>query len=161
MTRRILYVALFAVGLVAVGLARAAADEPKPKLPQAVVDALSSKFPEAKIVQWTKETENGLVIYDIEVSRAGRKAEADIAEDGAIQNFEREFDAAKLPQAVRDAAENRYPRSKLKEVMELTEIKDKREVDAGFEIVLETPDKKEVEIAVTRDGKIYEDSGAK
>jgi len=137
-----------------------ASDEPKDldKIPKPVMDSLKAKFPNAKIEKWTKETENGKVIYDLEFRQNGRKAEADIAEDGAIQNCEREFDAKKLPAAVVEAVEKRYPKSKMKEVLECTELKDKKEVHAGFEIVLETEAKKSVELTVAKDGKILEDS---
>jgi preprotein translocase subunit SecD len=151
-----------AVFVLAATVARAG-DEPKDldKIPKAVMDALKAKFPKAKIDKWTKETEDGKVIYDLEFKEDGRKAEADIAEDGTIQNFEKEFDAKDLPKAVTDAVEQKYPKSKMKEIMEITEIKDKKEVHGGFEIVLETADKKEVEVTVAKDGKILEDSGAK
>jgi hypothetical protein len=140
-----------------------AADEPKDldKIPKAVMDALKAKFPKAKIDKWTKETEDGKVMCDIEFKVDGRKTEADIAEDGTILNFEKEFDAKDLPRAVTDAVEKKYPKSKMKEVMEITEIKDKKEAHGGYEITLETADKKDVEVVVAKDGKILEDSGAK
>jgi uncharacterized membrane protein YkoI len=154
---------LAAAVLVLMAAVARAEDEPKDldKIPKAVMDALKAKFPRAKIDKWTKETENGKVVYDIEFKQDGRKAEADIAEDGTILNFEKEFDAKDLPKAVTDAVEKKYPKAKMKEVMEITEIKDKKEVHGGFEIVLETADKKEVEVTVAKDGKILEDSGAK
>ena len=141
-----------------------AGDEPKDldKIPKAVMDALKAKFPRAKIDKWTKENEKGKVVYDIEFKQDGRKAEADIEEDGTIQNFEQEFDAKDLPKAVTEAVEKKYPKAKMKEVMEITEIKDKKEVHGGFEIVLETADKKEVELTIAKDGKILEeDTGDK
>ena len=140
-----------------------AEDEPKDldKIPKAVMESLKAKFPKAKITKWTKETENGKVVYDIEFKQDGKKAEADIFEDGAIQNFEKEFDAKDLPKAVTEAVEKKYPKAKMKEVMEITEIKDKKEVHGGFEIVLETADKKEVEVTIAKDGKVLEDGGAK
>jgi len=140
-----------------------AADEPKDldKIPKAVMDALKAKFPNAKIDKWTKENDKGKVVYDIEFKENGKKAEADIFEDGTLQNFEKEFDAKELPKAVTDAVEKKYPKAKMKEVMEVTEIKDKKEVHGGFEIVLETADKKEVEVVVSKEGKILEDSTEK
>jgi hypothetical protein len=131
------------------------------KVPKAVMDALKAKFPKAKIDKWTKETENGNVVYDIEFKDEGRKTEADIGEDGTFLNFENEFDAKNLPKAVTAAVEKKYPKATMKEVMEITEIKDKKEVHGGFEIVLETADKKNVEVTVAKDGKIHEDSGEK
>ncbi len=140
------------------------ADEPKDldKIPKPVMEALKAKFPDAKIRKWTKETEKGRVVYDIEFNQAnGKKAEADIFEDGTIENFEKEFDAKDLPEAVTAAVEKKYPKAKMKEVMEITEIMDKKEVHGGFEIVLETAEKKEVEVTVSKEGKILEDSGEK
>ncbi len=139
------------------------ADEPKDldKIPKAVMDALKAKFPSAKITKWSKETEKGKVVYDLEFAQNGRKAEADIEEDGTIQNFEKEFDAKDLPKAVTEAVAKRYPKAQMKEVMEITEIKNKKEVHGGFEIVLRTADNRSVEVTIARDGKVLEDSGSK
>ncbi len=73
----------------------------------------------------------------------------------------REFDAKDLPEAVTAAVAKQHSKAKMKEVMEITEIKEKKEVHGGFEIVLETGDKKDVEVTVSKDGKILEDSGEK
>jgi hypothetical protein len=141
-----------------------AKDKDKPdtdKIPKAVMDTLKAKFPKAEITKWTKEKEDGKVVYDIEFKNEGKKTEADIAEDGTLLNFEKEFPAKDLPEAVTKAVEKKYPKSTIKEVMEITEIKDKKETHGGFEITLETADKKSVEVTVAKDGKILEDSGDK
>jgi len=153
--------ALAAIGLVSIARAD---DEPKDldKIPKAVMDTLKGKFPGAKIRKWTKETENGKVVYDIEFTQKnGKKAEADIFENGTIENYEIEFDAKDLPKAVTEAVEKKYPKSKMKEVMEITEVKDGKESHGGFEIVLETAAKKDVEVTVSKEGKILEDSSEK
>ena len=49
----------------------------------------------------------------------------------------------------------------MKEIMEVTEVKGKTEKLEGYEVNLETADKKEVEVTVAPDGKILEDSGDK
>lgn len=138
-----------------------AADQPKDldKIPPRVLDALNAKFPRAAIEKWTKEREHGKTIYDIEFTAGGRKAEADIAENGTIQNFETQFDPAQLPKPVADAVARKYPKSRMKEVLQITEIKNKKEVDGGFEIVIETAGKQEVELTIARSGKVLEDSG--
>ena len=158
-----LFGGLTAIALLFTASAARAGDEPKDldKIPKAVMDALKAKFPKAKIDKWSKETENGKVVFDIEFKVEGHKTEADIGEDGTVLNFEKEFNAKDLPKAVTDAVEKKYPKAKMKEVMEITEIKDKKEVHGGFEIVLETVDKKNVEVTVAKDGKIHEDSGEK
>lgn len=131
------------------------------KIPKVVMDTLKSKFPKPEITKCTKEKEGGAVIYDIELKQDGRKCEADIKEDGTLMNFEKEVELKDLPEAVTKAVEKKYPKSKLKEAMECTEIKDKKEVMEGYEITLETADKKSVEVLVGPDGKIKEDSGEK
>lgn len=157
--RRLSCVAVLA-GLLMVTTAARAQDEPKDvdKIPKKVMDALKDKFPKAKIHKWTKETEAGSVIYDIEFKEKDRKCEADIKEDGTYINFEREVAARDLPEAVTKAVEKKYPKYTPKEIMEITDVKGDKEKLEGYEIVLETADKKEVEVTVAPDGKILEDS---
>ena len=131
------------------------------KIPKKVMDALKTRFPKAEIHKWTKENEGGNVVYDIEFKQEGRKFEADIKEDGTIVNWEKEIAAKDLPDAVKKAVDKKYPKATLKEIMEITEVKDKKEALHGYEVVLLTADRKRVEVTVAPDGKILEDSGAK
>src|SRR5262245_49825740 len=135
---------------------------PLDKIPKAVMDALLSKFPKAKIEKCTKAKEGGAVVYDIEFKQqSGRKGEADIKEDGTYINYEKEIDAKDLPKAVRDAIEKKYPKSTLKVIMEETEVKGKDEKLSAYEVVLVAADNREVEVRVSPEGKILEDTGAK
>jgi uncharacterized membrane protein YkoI len=129
------------------------------EIPQVVMHTLKAKFPEAEINKWTKEKEGDIVIYDIEFKQQDRKFEADIREDGTIHNWEKEITATNLPEAIKKAVEEKYPNSNLKEIMEITAVKDGQDALEGYEVVLETADKKEVEVTVAPDGKIVEDSG--
>ncbi len=139
-----------------------AQDKDKPgldKIPKKVMDALKAKFPKAEIHKWTKEKEGETVVYDIEFKQKGRKFEADIKEDGTIHNWEKEIAAKDLPKPVKKAVEKKYPKSTLKEIMAITAVKDGKDAPEGFEVVLETADKKAAEVTVAPDGKILEDSG--
>lgn len=145
-------------GLLAV--CNAQAQDKKPDLsqiPKAVMDTLKAKFPKAEIHKWTKEKEGNDVIYDIEFKQSGQKFEADIKEDGTIHNWEKEIASKDLPDAVRKVVEQKFPKAKLREIMQVTEVKDKKDVLEGYEIVLETADKKAIEIMVAPDGKILEE----
>jgi hypothetical protein len=124
------------------------------KIPKAVMDALRSKFPKPEITKWEKATEKGDVIYDIEFKYKGRKCEMDVKEDGTIINIEREIKAKELPTAVTRAVDKKYPKATLKEIMEIKEVKGKKEILEGYELVLETADRKNVELTVAPDGKI-------
>ena len=129
------------------------------EIPQAVMKTLKAKFPDTKIHKWTKEKEGDVVIYDIEFKQQDRKFEADIKEDGTIHNWEKEIAAVDLPEAVKKAVEEKYPNSNLKEIMKITAVVDGQDVLDGYEVVLETADKKGVEVTVAPDGRIVEDSG--
>ncbi len=162
--RRWCAAALAAAVLAAGAAAQEKKDDKKPhldKVPKKVLDALKAKFPKAEVHKLTVEKEGDKVVYDIEFTQDKRKFEADVFEDGTIQNWEREVPAKDLPKAVTDAVEKRYPKATLKEVMEVFDVKDGKDTPGGFEITLETADKKSVEVTVTADGKITEDSGEK
>jgi len=130
-------------------------------IPPKVVDALKAKFPKAEIDKWTKETENGTVLYDIEFKEQGQKLEADIKEDGTIHNWEKAITASDLPMTVHKTVKQKYPKGKMKEIMRITAVKERNDQLEGYEIVLKLHGRKDVEVTVTPDGKLVEDSGAK
>ena len=134
---------------------------PLNKIPKAVMDALKGKFPNAKIDKCAKEKEGDDTVYDIEFKVAGHKYEADIKENGDFVNYEKEIAAKDLPKAVKKAIDKKYPKATLKEVMEETEVKGKDEKLSAYEVVLVTADKKSLELRLSPDGKILEDSSEK
>jgi hypothetical protein len=127
------------------------------QIPQKVMDALKAKFPEFKIEKWTKEQEGDIVIYDFEFTQGGHKFEADIKEDGTINNWEKAIAAKDLPEAVWNTVNNKYPSAKLIEIMEITAINEGKDQLEGYEIVLKTSDKEQIEITVAPDGIILEE----
>ena len=132
-----------------------------PKLPKPVQDAFQTRFPSAVISKVTKEKKKVLVVYDIEFRQGGRKLEADFAADGRIQSWEQEVAAGDLPAAVRASVDQRYPQPALKEAMKIIAVTAGRESLEGYELVLKPQGRREVEMTLTPDGKIVEDSGAK
>jgi len=122
------------------------------KLPPKVAEALKARFPGAMITQVTKEMENGEVVYDIEMTKNGRKHEMDCKEDGTIVDIQNEIAVKDLPAAAVNAIKAQYPNSTIKEVGEILVVKDKKETRDHFEVLIETPDKKEVELTVSLDG---------
>jgi hypothetical protein len=150
------------VPLLLVMTARAPAQEEvvsPDKIPKAVMDALLAKFPQAKIDKCTKAKEGDDVVYDIEFKQEARKCEADIKENGNYINYEKAIAAGDLPKAVRDAIEKKYPKATLTEAMEETEVMGKAEKLSAYEVVLVTADKKDVEVRLSPEGKILEDTG--
>ena len=128
------------------------------KIPKKVMDTLKAKFPKAEITKWTIGKEDGKEVYDIEFKQGEKKFEADIFTDGTIHNWEEGMAAKDLPEAVTKTGEKKYPKSTLKVVMRVTAVKNGKDELEGFEITLDTADKKEVEVTVNPAGKIVEDS---
>jgi hypothetical protein len=163
MRRSVVLLGAFTLFLV-IGTAEVRSQEeavPQDKIPKAVMDSLLAKFPQAKIDKCVKEKEGGDIIYDIEFKQEGRNCEADIKENGIYLNYEKAVAAKDLPKAVSDAIEKRYPKATLNEVMEETEVKGRDEKLSAYEVVLVTADKKDVEVKLSPDGKVLEDTGAK
>jgi len=157
-------VTVVVAGLLAVGTLAADDKKDKPdtaKIPKAVMDALKAKFPKAEITKWTEETEEGKKVYDIEFTMGDVKHEADLFEDGTLHNWEKEIAVKDLPDAVKKAADKKYPKATVKEAMQVTGVKDKKEALDGYEVLLVTADKKEVELMIDPEGKILEDSTEK
>jgi len=130
------------------------------KIPKSVKDALLAKFPKAKIDKCTKAKEGDDVVYDIEFQQEGRKCEADIKDKGTYINYEKAIEGKDLPKAVKDAIKKKYPKATRKEIMAETEVMGKVEKLSAYEVVLETTDNKKVEVKVSPEGKILEDTGA-
>jgi hypothetical protein len=129
------------------------------KIPKEVMDALMIKFPKAEIRQWTKEQENDLIVYDIEFRQENIKFEADIRENGVIHNWEKEITVQDLPEIVQKVVKIQYQGYLTQEIMQITDVTNGLESLEGYEIVLQTANKKNVEVTLAPDGTILEDSG--
>ena len=145
--------AVAVIGLVAVGGSVAAdkAEKLSPdKLPKAVAEAIKARFPGGKVTSAEKETEDGKVVYDIELTAGGLKYEMDIHEDGTVIEIEKEV--KEVPAAVARAIEGKYPKAKVVEVMERSLVKDKKETPVDYEVTI-AADGKKSEVIVSLDGK--------
>jgi hypothetical protein len=159
------FVALTAVTLLAVPTActrgEQTADEGEEtlglgRIPSQVMATLTARFPGAEIQQWTREEEDGVVLYDFEFLQQGQKLEADIREDGSIHNWEREIPADELTEAVVAAVESEYPGFTHREIMAITAVVEGVETLEGYEIVFEAADGTAIEVMVTPEGVIAE-----
>ena len=137
-----------------------AQDEPVAagKLPQKVMATLKARFPGASITTATKTVENGGIVYDVEMTRNGRKHEMDVREDGSIVNFENEIGVKDLPRAVIEAVNAAYPQCTITEAMEVMVIKNQKDTVEEYEVLIVTAGKKELELTVSPDGKSIEAS---
>jgi uncharacterized membrane protein YkoI len=130
------------------------------KLPKKIKAAIQHRFPGAKVTSAERETEEGQVVYDIELKHKGRKYEMDIKKDGTIIEIEKEVAAAKVPEALTKAVKAKYPKATIKEVMEVNKVAGRKEMPDHYEVVIVNGGK-EMEIEVSLDGKIKAGKGEK
>lgn len=148
------------VGLLAViGLARAE-DVPLDKVPANIMKVVKKRHPAAELTKVTKEVENNVVLFDVELKEKGRKYEMDIREDGTVIDVEKEIDLKDLPAIVAKAVEDKYPKSTIVEIMEISKVNGAEETRDHYEVVLTTADKKKVEVEVGLDGKIRKEESS-
>jgi hypothetical protein len=131
---------------------RAAEKIPLDKVPEKIMAALKARFPDIELKSVEKETEDGAVIFDVELKEKGRKYEADIKEDGTIFEIEKEVAAKDFPADCAAAVKAKYPKAKIEEIMEVNKVDGKKETPDHYEVVL-NDGKKSFETVVSLDGK--------
>src|SRR5579871_4351350 len=137
----------------------AQADDTKPekltldKAPKAVQNAVNGRFPGGEVTSLTKETEDGKVVFDVELKHQGRKYEMDVHEDGTIVEIEKEVALKDAPAALAKTVAAKFPQGKITEIMEVNTVKGKTETPDHYEVTVEIAGKKSEEILVSLDGK--------
>jgi hypothetical protein len=131
------------------------ADEEKialDKLPKAIVDAVKAKFPDAELVGAEKETENGKTQYEVSIKNKKDKLDIIFTPEGKIVAIEKLIEAKDLPKPVTEALDAKYPKATIKKAEEIT-----KDDKVTFEVVIETADKKKLEVVFDPKGKIVEE----
>ncbi len=148
-------IAVMLIVALSAAFARASEEKIKPDdLPKSVAKSLATRFPGLTITSATKETESdGKVIFDIELKQKNRKYETDIQKDGTILEVEKEIMAKDWSNELRSTVEAKFPKGKIKEVLEVNKVTGGKEVPQHFEVDVETADKKSEEILISLDGR--------
>ncbi|SIO41638.1 Putative beta-lactamase-inhibitor-like, PepSY-like [Singulisphaera sp. GP187] len=110
------------VGSLVLGAAAGADEEsiPVDKLPAAVLKATKAKFPTAKIEEASKEVEDGVTTYEVELKVDGHAVDLALKADGTILEIEKEVAVEKLPEAVKATLAAKFPNVKIKKAEEIT-----------------------------------------
>lgn len=127
---------------------------PLDKVPSAVKETVKKRFPNAEIVGAAKETENGKVTFELNLKDNGQNIDVILTSEGALETIEKEIAAKDLPKVVADAVAAKYPKATYKKYEEVFKIKDGKETLEYYEVVINTGDKKDLEVEITPEGKI-------
>jgi uncharacterized membrane protein YkoI len=153
----ILFGSAILCGLVVAGMP-ARADEknvPLDKVPKAVMDAVKSKYPDAKVRTAATEKEEGKTVYEISLTYKNHNYDVTFTPEGKIVDVEKEIDAKELPKVVAKALRTKYPKATFKIVEELSKGDDKV---SGYEVLLVTAEKKTFEVELDTKGKIVKET---
>jgi hypothetical protein len=121
--------------------------------PLTVRKAIEGRFPGAKVTTTERETENGEVVFEVQLTHKDCKYEMHIKEDGTIEAIEKEIELKEVPEIVLKAVKDKYPDATIQGAMKVDKVKDKKETLDHYLIAVKIGDKKK-EITVSLDGNV-------
>jgi len=126
---------------------------PLDKLPKAVVQAVTSKFPKAMMDSAVKATADGKTSYEVTLKAGKFGIDVTVTSEGKIVQVEREMAITDLPKPVADAFHATYPKVKVKRIEELS----KEDRIISYELLIETPANKTLEAYFDPQGKFLQE----
>jgi uncharacterized membrane protein YkoI len=128
--------------------------DPLDKAPKAVVDAVKKRFKEAELKGASKEMEKDKLVYEITIKHKGQNIDVTVTPEGEIIMLEKEIAAKQLPKPVSKVLGEKFAQAKYKIIEEIIQVDKKKEKLLYYEVLLELPDKKRLEVKIAADGKI-------
>lgn len=122
----------------------------KNEVPKAVLEAFEKAYPNAKDVEFEKETSNGKSVYEVEFKENDREREVLFDADGVILQIEESLDVKSLPEPIAKAISQAYPNATIEDAEKITK-------PDGTIIVYEVEiknDGKKLELELDANGKI-------
>lgn len=127
---------------------------PLDKVPGPVKEAIKKRFPAAKVVGAEKESANNKVTYELNLKDNGQSIDVIVTPEGVIETIEKEIAAKDLPKVVAAAVASKYPQATYQKYEEVYKIKEGKETLEYYEVIIDTSEKKGLEVEITPEGKI-------
>ena len=125
-------------------------DEVKPDIPEAILKAFQNEYPDAKITGFEQETDDSIIVYEIECTDGDTEKDVILSAEAKIIQVEQEIAVSSLPESVTKAALSAFPGAEIEEAEIVS-----RDSIVEYEIVLEVGEK-EIEALISADGTIVE-----
>ena len=112
--------------LLVAGTTSVAAQEKKiarKEVPAPVLAAFEKSFPNAKVVGYSREVEDGKTLYEIESKEGTMTRDATFTPEGTLAIVEESLPASALPKPVADAFKKQHPEAQLTLAEKVTEGK--------------------------------------
>lgn len=113
--------------------------------PQAVRDAIAKLTADKNIKQVSRETDDGVTIFEVEYESAGKSMSADLSEKGDVLIIDTKITADSLTDAASRAIKKAYPKGTIKGTEAVQEF--------YYEVIVEV-DGKRHEVKVTATGEV-------
>ena len=121
------------------------------EVPATIRTAVSKRFPNTKVSNWSKETEDGKTTYEATISGASGKRDVVYAEDASFVALEEKISVSDVPTAVKEAIAGKYPNATLRAAEKISHDSG----DPDYELDLDKAAHKEV--TVSSGGKILKE----
>ena len=128
---------------------------PLDQVPSAVKNAVTKKFPKAKMEEAEKEVKDGKTTYEIGIEEDDHDITVSLKDDGTILEIEKEIAVKDLPAAVTAAVKAKYSAGIVKKAEEVTVG-----AKVTYEVLVTQEGKKPRELALDKSGKVLEDEEA-
>ena len=153
--RRLTWIPVVTVVLVMAGPGRAQEEKvPLDKVPKAVTETLTKRFPKAEVKGASKETTDGKTVYEVTLKQDGKNIDVTLTPGGKITLIEKEVAFKDLPRPVAETLNKKYPNAKYSIIEEVIKVEGTKETLEYYEAHLTTADKKAIEAEVLPDGKL-------
>ena len=83
-------------------------------VPKAILDAFRTSYPRAAIKGYSKETDHGTVVFEVESVEGKTHRDVSYTAGGSVVSVEESLGYKDVPQPVRDAVARDYPKSKVR-----------------------------------------------
>ena len=149
---------LAVVAMAVVGFAGLRAEDgeekvPLDKLPKAVSDAVTKRFPKAKMVSAATELEDKVKVYEVTIKEGEVNTDVTLTPEGVMLGFESSVAVKDLPKVVTDTVASKYPQGKITLAETVTKVKEGKETMEYYEVIV-TSGADTVEMQILPDGKV-------
>lgn len=143
--------AILTTFLITFGQAHASEKElSKQQVPKAVLEAFEKAYPNAKDIEFEKETIEGKAVYEVEFKENDKEYEILYDSSGVILQIEETLDVKALPESIVQAISKSYPKATIEEAEKV--MKPDGTVTV-YEVEIKTEGKK-LELELDANGKI-------
>ncbi|MGH7711380.1 MAG: PepSY-like domain-containing protein [Gemmatimonadaceae bacterium] len=123
-------------------------------VPAPVMSAVRARFPNASVTGAARESEDGKTFYEVSLQDGSRKIDVTATPGGDITTIEGALALTDLPAAVTRALSAKYPNAELRIIEDVITSEGGSSRLAYYEVLLETVDKRFVEVQIDPVGKI-------